>query len=187
MWITRHIAARSLVWLAAVTVPMQGLPAASCGCTSGKICCQQDGQSTDCCCSRSPDASGPTSRKCCCCQQGTTGACACTGAKICRCNADSPCRKSPEKTCCCQSSSAGDSVCKCGPNCQCRQTKPPQPATPPVQTNNSTVKALSQSSSPAGVATIYEAQVPQRHNDVPLEADALTALDHCVLLSRFTL
>lgn len=36
MSITRNIVARTLIWLAALTVPVQGLAAASCGCTGGK-------------------------------------------------------------------------------------------------------------------------------------------------------
>lgn len=35
MWITQHIAARAFVWLAAVTIPLQGLPSVACGCSIG--------------------------------------------------------------------------------------------------------------------------------------------------------
>ncbi len=48
MWITRLITARTFVWLAAMAIPFQGLPSATCGCTTVEhssetsSCCQQE-------------------------------------------------------------------------------------------------------------------------------------------------
>jgi len=49
MWVIRTITARTFLWLAAMAIPFQGLPSATCGCTSvdrwietSSSCCQQE-------------------------------------------------------------------------------------------------------------------------------------------------
>ncbi len=197
MWITKRIAARTLIWLAAVTVPVQGLPAAACGCTSGRSCCQKDEKSGSCCCAAKSHASGKPQHSCC--QQRSADRCRCTGAKVGRCGESSPCRKQ-SRSCCAErvatgtrcaannSDTFGVLACKCGVNCQCGTSKEPrEPVAPPVENNNPTEKMASDSGSIARDATAHAPQITQRHADACVEADALTALDRCASLCRFTL
>lgn len=171
MWITNNIAARTLIWLAAITIPVQGLPAAPCGCIGGKSCCQRQ----------------------------VAGSCGCTGAKVCRCGETGP-RRTPAKSCCvarleketCRSTSGSTSskgcACQCGTNCQCGSSKEPrEPATPPVEHNNPTEKVVSDSLAVVSVATVYQSRFTRRSPDASVELDARAALDRCAALCRFTL
>lgn len=192
MWITNNIAARTLIWLAVVTTAVQGLPAASCGCASGKSCCQKDEQSQNCC-SAPSDAATQHS----CCQQRSSGPCRRTGAKICRCKDTSPCRakartccggKTATKTCCSSCDTAGKPVCQCGTNCRCSvNNEPVEPATPLPVENNSAEKVASDSVSTVSLATVYQAPSAPRTRDASHLTDALAALDRCATLCRFTL
>ncbi len=157
MWIIRDITARTLIWLAAIAVPIQGLPAASCGCASGKTSCKAAGAR---CCSTEKVREG------CCCgahwQVGTVPSC---------------CGKAP---------SGHDSPCKCGFNCQCRKGKLPKPATPPVA-ENQTEKMADDSVSTVSVAIVYVSQTTPRRADPFVDADVLTVRDRCASLCRFML
>jgi len=87
MWITRLIAVRAFVWLAAIAIPFQGLPSATCGCTSiappteTSSCCQQEEPS---CCS--VDVSSVSSESGCQCST----ACQCGDNCQCSVSSDSP-------------------------------------------------------------------------------------------------
>lgn len=170
MWITKSIAARTLIWLAAITVPAQSLPAASCGCVG--------------------DAS--------CCEQRSTGQCRCTGAKICRCGDASPCRKLANSCCggrvakatCCSTDNSvafSEHTCNCGEDCQCGTSQEPKPATPPIENNNPTEQVTVDATSVAFDVTVYFPQITKRHADACIGAVALAALNRCVSLCRFTL
>lgn len=194
MWIINNIAARTLIWLAVVTTAVQGLPAASCGCASGKSCCQKDEQSKGCC-----SGTSSATKQHSCCQQQSSGPCRCTGAKICRCGDASPCREKAQSccagraatktsTCCSSCDTAGKPVCQCGTNCQCSVNKEPvEPATPPPVESNSTEKVASDSVSTVSLATAYQAPSARRTRDASHLTDALAALDRCATLCRFTL
>ncbi len=160
MWITKNTTVRSLIWLAAITVPVQGLPAASCGCTGGKTCCKKE-QFKGCCCLAAKDREG---RYCCAKQQPAA-----------------------THSCCSKAGSGQDLACKCGFNCPCGKTSRQTPATPPVENNNQTEKAASDSLATNSVAIVDQLQITQRHQDASGVAEALTALDRCVSLCRFTL
>ena len=93
MWTTRHVAARTLLWLAAMTVPLQGLAATSCGCggvggnaESPQGCCSvDDANHKTCCCAQKRSATHS------CCQpadnQQSSG---CTCDVNCSCRNQSP-------------------------------------------------------------------------------------------------
>lgn len=149
MWITQHIAARTFVWLAAVTIPMQGLPAATCGCTS-IVTCSHETKPIASCCDSSLVASSKTSAK-----QGKAG---------CHCGSN----------------------CQCGFNCQCgKNNAPAEPAVPPVE-NRSPERVVADSAATASFVTVDLPSTPRQHLERRAGPDALTALDRCATLCRFT-
>lgn len=156
MWTNQHIAARTLIWLAAIAIPVQGLPAASCACSVSHPCCQQEklkdgGCATekpgdDCCSARRQAA---LAHDCCCCQRGK------------------------------------DPGCKCGPGCQCGKAKPTEPAAPPIENDRPTEKVVSGAAFAgliAAVAPYSRNATPQL--DASRELNAASALDRCVILGR---
>ena len=159
MSMTRNINVRTLIWLTAILVPVQGLPAGSCGCTGGKTCCKEE-QSISCCCSAEKVRAGT-----CCCGQV---------------------RAEASHSCFCNSRSGQDSTCECGINCQCGKTKHQVPATPPAETNQAE-KVASDSLTTCCVATTCKPQTTQRHEYTSTVVDAIAALDRCASLCRFTL
>lgn len=178
----QNTSCRTLIWIVALMMPVQTLPAASCGCDSGQGCCQADGEL---------DSS--------CCQQEESDRCCCTGAKVCRCGDTSPCKQSTTRACCggreasatcCAAASSvatGEPGCKCGANCQCGTTNAPGPAVPPVENTDSTEKVVANATSLASDPAIYEPRRTLQHANACGEVDALAALDRCVSLCRFTL
>ena len=91
---------RIVIWLMAIAIPVQGVPAASCGCSESCIhqSAKSDGQS--CCCALAKREAGT----CCCSRQ--------------------------EATCCRQSRENSGSPCQCGDNCRCGHPEPSHPFTP---------------------------------------------------------
>ena len=161
MWTTKYIAVRSLIWLAALAVPIQGLPAADCGCASSKKCCQGYEQSAGCCCSE---------------VKVREGRCCCSGKRV-----------VAERSCCCQVGITPDSSgCNCGSNCPCDQEHQPEPATPPVE-NEPSQKVVGEMASAISAPTTYQPDRPQSQHDASLEADFHSSLDRCACLCRFTL
>ncbi|QDV73791.1 hypothetical protein Spa11_19900 [Botrimarina mediterranea] len=191
MRFVHHIAARTLVWLAAIAMPLQGVQTSACGCTNS---------STQA--SNATHSGGPAR----CCGKPTTGACPCTGAELCRCGKDSSCCQ-PKASCCstalpkCSGASCchgrsccsggseetSNNGCSCGDNCQCGQSdSPSQPSTPPAEDTPTerVLLALTMPSAPNGVAL----SLPERCRfDFLALAASLPAVDRCVSLCRFTL
>lgn len=159
MWTTRNIIVRTLIWLAAITVPVQSLPAASCGCESGQSCCNSD-HSEQCCCSADKVREG----RCCCAQA----------------------KDKPSRSCCSQTKSHKEPRCTCGPGCKCGNNTLPRPATPPPE-NNATQKMTSNSVTTVAQAMVCESQATQRHYDAGFDANSAAAHQLCVSLCRFTL
>ena len=157
MWITRDIVARTLIWLAAIAVPVQGLPAASCGCASDKTSCKAGDA---CCCSA---------------EIVRRGRCCCTTRQV-----------GTAHSCCSKAAGGQESACKCGLNCQCGKPKQPKPATPPVE-NNRTEKVASNSFTTVSVAIVYRPETTRRRDGRCAHVDVVTALDRCTSLCRFTL
>lgn len=108
MWTTHNFAARTLIWLAVIAIPMQSLPASTCECSKDERCCQDKLQSGGCC--LSSKAHGH--RRC-----GDEDATLVT------------------KTCCGNHRIGHDSPCKCGVNCQCSKSRPSKPIAPAVEKN----------------------------------------------------
>ena len=150
MWITQHIAARVFVWLAAVTIPMQGLPAATCGCHSIVTCSHETKPIASCCASNLAASSKTSARR---------------EKASCHCGAN----------------------CQCGPNCQCgKNNAPAEPAVPPAE-NSSPKRIVADSSAAASFVTVYQPSTTRQHLEKCVGPDALTALDRCATLCRFTI
>lgn len=160
MWITRNIIARTLIWLAAITLPVQSLPAMSCGCDSGRNCCT-GGKSKKCGCSAKRVRE---SRSCCAAPRDKTARSCCSKAKACQ-----------------------KLHCTCGTSCQCCKGQLPKPVTPPSE-DNATQKVTSDSSlTISPLATVFEPEARQRPRDVTFGPDCLAALERCISLCRFAL
>ena len=158
MWTTNRFAARTLIWLAAIAVPVQGISAASCGCARSKSCIQKNETSND--------------RRCCTGTQAVARQTCCSAAQ-------------PEtaSTCCCSKTSEeqGDAG-TCGKSCQCSSAEQrPMPTTLPVD-KNMTGKLRADSAS-----TDVITGVDQQHGNASSTTDALGAQDRCVSLCRLTL
>lgn len=160
MWITtNNIALRALVWLVALTFPIQALPASSCGCSRGVSGCQT-GQRHQCCCSAETVKQGT----CCCARTKTESG----------------------PTCCSRAVTSRDSGCACGINCQCGKAQQPPPATTP--TENSPAEKISSDVAIGPFAAVdFQTFATPRGDTKPLESDALTAQEYCVCLCRLTL
>ena len=182
MWIAQHLAARMLVWLAAMAVPVQGLPTDGCICTSV---------------SSASDKTAPTANNCCASSHASCGRCPCTGAEVCRCGQSSLCHK-PSHSCCaghrakasccsdCCGSNGTHGTCPCGEDCQCGKNDTPKtPATPPVEPN-SPERIVADSAMAISSAVVYQRSALRQHVDFCMEIDSLAALDRCVILCRFT-
>ena len=91
---------RLVIWLVALTIPVQNLPAASCGCSECAINLRAKPECQTCCCALTEQAA----RTCCCSQR--------------------------QERCCSQNPQKSDSECQCGGNCRCGQSEPTQPFTP---------------------------------------------------------
>ena len=158
---SRNIAVRSLIWLAALAVPVQGLPAANCGCASGKKCCQGYEQSAGCSCCKA---------------KGQVAPCCCTAK-----------RAVVDRSERCHATSSLDSpACNCGVDCQCGQDQQPEPVAPPVE-NESSQKIVGEIAAAVSPATSCQPDCPHRQHDASIQADSLTSLDRCACLCRFTL
>jgi len=195
MWTTRDIAARTLIWLAALAIPVQSLPAASCGCAIGL----ESGDQADCRCPEERDA-GPIccasqARRPSCCSKKSSGPCRCTGAAVCRCGQDSACRstsscysKSDSKHgCCC--SEKGDGSCQCSLFCTCNVSDSQKlPLAEPLSPDQSSSEQLTASLS-ADAATGDVVSLPPVRPVASSQSDSIvaTSLDRCISLSRFTL
>ncbi len=183
MWITQHVVARTFVWLAAMVIPVQGLPSVACGCTRV---------------TPAIGAAVPSQACCSATYQPTPTRCPCTGAKICRCGKSSSCKRQvhtccsarPEQHSCCSVGSCScsdEGTCSCGANCQCgKKSTPPKPVAPPAE-NNSTERIVADSTALASLATIYQPCPTRQDLDVSAGTGALTSLDRCITLCRFTI
>ena len=169
MWITNSITVRTLTWLAASTMAVGGLPAASCGCSSSKSCCEKAEPSELCRCSAEKVREG----RCCRGREPavSVGSC-CWGSH----------QDDASRAACCKT----DSVCTCAASCQCGKAKQSMPSTPPVK-NTITEKVANDLVSATTAAIVYQPQITQRHVDASSASGSLAAMDRCASLCRFTL
>jgi len=169
MWITRPLTTRIIVWLAAITIPLQGMSSALCGCSqtatpfSVNNFLANNGLTFG-----SGDDWTEVQDSCC---QSTSSCCA--G------------ESSTESGCQCDGNSQGS--CQCGDNCLCSNGKiPTEPTAPPIE-NSSPERVVSDSTSAALFSTVFLPAFSRQHLGLGIGAIALTAHDCCVSLCRFTL
>lgn len=174
MRITQHIAARTFVWLAAVAIPLQGLPAFTCGCDSVATCSHKT-ETVPSCCSTGKTNSG------CCSKNKTTASCCSKDKSSGSCCSSDEAKTTGKGGCLCEGS------CTCGANCQCgKDSVPAEPTAPPVE-NSSPKRVVADSAAAASIAAIYQPSSTGRHPNVCTGATALSALDRCATLCRFTI
>lgn len=188
----RHFTARTLIWLAAIATPVQGWPAAACGCGCDSLLVPvaSDVATAPGCCSGVLSEAHPTKRSC-----------PCTGARVCRCSEKKSCCQ-PKSACCgssafgvsgccgeansCCSSGSEKSGCSCGDDCQCGKSEPTKqhPATPPAEGSQvERVIANLAASVPLGSLAAILPE-PSRFDTTALAA-SLPAVDRCVSLCCF--
>jgi len=172
MWITQPISTRLFVWFAAIAIPFQGLPSASCGCTVGDIFSNEISKTQSCCHSSQTVDAKPASA---CCQAVTT------------------CCSASGKSGCCSASGKSGGNCPCGVGCQCgddcrcgENNVPVVPSVPPVD-NNSPERIVADSAGATVFTNFYSSSATRAHVDLQVGAHALTALACCVALCRFSL
>jgi len=112
MWTTHNIAARTLIWLAVIAVPVQSLQASTCECSNGERCCREEQKVGVC--SLSFKAHGHS-----CCGHGDM--------------------TTVTKSCCSKLRNGHDSPCNCGVNCQCGKSRPSKPIAPAVEISASEI------------------------------------------------
>jgi len=183
MRITQSTTTRAYVWLAAVTMPLQGLPLTACGCTGveqrsvavsiSEVGCGPEVVSS--CCSQPlageyPVVNGTVSR---CGETGQSRHSCCSGESF------------TGSGCNCDCSRQGG--CQCGDDCQCAKNSiPTEPVIPPVE-SNSLERFATDSTSVASFAMAYQPSLSRQLLELNASANVLTALDSCVALCRFTL
>ncbi len=163
MWITQQILTRSIAWLAAIAISLQGVPLSACGCSSSAVA------SLSSCCG---GTDAVAEADCC----GVSGA-----------------LESQESLCCSSESTLSrdcscSAGCQCGEDCQCgeKSETPAAPTTPPEE-SNSPERVLADAVETASyTVTEFLAETRQR----PVSSTGIfppTALDNCVVLCRFIL
>lgn len=177
MWMSKTITTRIMVCLAALTVPLQGLPAASCHCCPGQSqtdteCCSEQGSSTD----------------------SQTTRCRCTGAAVCHCSDDAelPSISAPtlesrpsDITCSSEIQAVESGTCSCGTDCHCgSHHQPVSPLAPAPVENNPAEKLVD---FPEVVFVVTIDNLSQTAGKTHFNAAPQAALDRCVSLCRFTL
>lgn len=157
MFLIHSNTTRIFVWLAAIAIPLQGLPTAACSCTQATVCASEV----------------------------VASQCSCTGAKVCQCGETSACCQ--PKTSCCSSKTSIEAGCQCGDQCHCGESSvPSKPTAPPVE-NSSPERIVTDAAATALFGAVYLSSTTRQHWDLSAGAHALTAHDCCVSLCRFTL
>ena len=155
------IVARVVIWLMAVTVPAQSLPAADCGC--GEACIHRavkaQTRTKACCCSQVKRDAG----ECCCCK-----------------------KRSAPPTCCRQEFENSVSDCCCGDDCRCGESEPSPPFAP-VSQETLKEKIARQVHFAEGMFFIPLARTAEGDCIVCSSTDGSSAADRCAALCRFTL
>ncbi len=159
MWTTRKTTARILVWVAVLTVPVQGLPAATCASSDSITCSVMAARVCNC------SAQRIESGRCCCAKRRQSG----SGS-------------------CCQPARSESSSCSAeGVACKCGSPTDSTPATPPPLEGNPAEKLLSDSLDSAPATMAFLPQTADRPGDLACPATSLAARDRCISLCRFAL
>jgi hypothetical protein len=154
----RHLATKTLVWLAAILLPLQSFPTAACRCA---IANQQMGDSQ---------------------QRRTPGSSCCVVAGNCRASRgaedSSCCNTMPEARCNCSCRTTG--VCSCRPH----NSSPPDPQAPP-EDGRQAVQAATQP--PAGVSLCVDGSGRPTARSCGARSIACSGFERCITLCRFLL
>jgi len=196
MRITQSTTTRVFVWLAAVTLPLQSLPLAACGCTgveqrSAAVSVSEKSVSEVGGLARGPEVV-PS-----CCSQPLAGEYPVANDTVSNDTAFHYGETGQSRHSCCSgesSTGAGCNCdsnrqggCQCGDDCQCaKSSAPTEPVIPPAE-NNSLERVATDSTSVSSFAMAYQPSVSRQLLDLNARANVLTALDSCVALCRFTL
>jgi hypothetical protein len=158
-----NAAKRTLIWTIALAIPIQGLPACSCGCVAS---CESSGASTCRHCAKEHTEFHCSSRcaghHCCCCEQHSA------------------------KCCCCGKAACGCHHCTCSIDCPCRQAKQQPPAAPPVEPR-AMGKVLTMGLTSVSTAPLFLTSNSQQSTTALASCDAMSGADRCISLCRFTL
>lgn len=162
MWTTGSLYTRILICLAALTVPLQGLPAATCTCCPGYALADAD------CCS-SQDKSVP---------------CCCTGASRCQCS-ETASHGDSLSACCDDSQTVESATCQCGADCHCGESPAnPIPLTPAPVQKSPTEQLTETKTSELTLTLITQVQATKPINCISVSE---YASDRCACLCCFTL
>ena len=169
----RLTAARGLIWLAILMLPVQTLPAAPCGCMATRGSSSEERERA-CSCSVEQQDQG----RCCCSKRQSRRSCCCSGTTTSTApeSADESAAAHPRCEC--------GADCQCGANCPCGQRDAPTPTLPPTTAPSDEVVQVAQTcAAPTGTLLL-----PTRHVfDQPGAPCIVCALCRCVLLCRFLL
>ena len=160
MYAVRETILKALVWLAALLLPVQALPAASCCCAAG------GGLSTD----AAAQHGQQESKRCCCCRNTS--------------DHDAGVRGEARSCCSKAAGAAAHSCCECLHGCSCQKDHSPPPVPPaPPETRSQGVDQLVELPTP--VCLSLGEQEPRPSDERP--ASFTSASERCITLCRFHL
>jgi|GEM_PF-4510385 len=164
------IIAQASAWIAVVMLLVQSLPAANCSCGDGSSPVgDKVAQAAASCCSK-------TATKSCC--GGEAKSTCCSQAKRASC-----CNKDRQDR-----SVAGKTACRCGQTCSCGALPTPtqDPAAPVPHDDNRQDRLELATYSPQAVIAIVSTRPATTGLGYSDQLSPATALDRCIMLSRFT-
>lgn len=162
MWTTGSLYTRILICLAALAVPQQGLPAATCACCSGLSLADSD----------------------CCSSQDNSTTCCCTGASLCHC-AETASDNDSLSACCIDSHDEESSGCSCETDCHCGESDAPGLPLVPVSGQKTPTEQLTAASHSTLTSACFTQPEPaERPGCVSISQPASA---RCASLCRFTL
>lgn len=154
----------TVIWTMAVAIPFQRLPARSCGCTVS-----HEAANASTCGHCTHESTGS------CCSARSAGHSYCSGA-----------RRQSNTSSCCGKSKCNCHHCTCGIHCPCQQGKQLPPTAPPVE-QRSLDKVFSLALAPISIAVIVPSIESQRPIATLAAGDAISGMERCISLCRFTL
>ena len=159
-----NFAKYALILTTTVAIPFQGLPARSCGCTAS-----HEAASASTCghCDFEYAASGCSAR--------SAGHGCCSGAL-----------RQAKRSSCCGKAKCECQNCTCGIYCPCQQGKQVPPTAPPVE-QRPLDKVLTLGLSTVSMAAVIPTMKSQRSIVTLAACDAMSGVERCISLCRFTL
>lgn len=152
-------AAKFVLWLIAITIPVQGFPAVPCRCEGALVNQHANTPNPGCCCGLAEKKAGT-----CCCSNSDTAS---------------------KPSCCDSCCGNAESECPCGGNCRCGKSEPPQPLAP-VSHEYPVEKAAPETNFGDRALLLPTPKTPELDGS-HVSSSTATALDRCATLCRFTL